>query len=92
MLRDVIEVRPLERYELLVRFDDGAQGVVDVSQLVRLEGVFEPLRRRSFFTQVHVHPELGVICWPNGADLDSAVLYSQVTGAPLPGGSALQKT
>jgi hypothetical protein len=75
-----------------MRFDDGTQGVVDISQLVRLEGVFEPLRRRSFFTQVRVHPELGVIFWPNGADLDSEVLYSHVTGAPLPGGSALQKT
>jgi hypothetical protein len=38
MLRDVIEVRPIEKYELLVRFDDGAQGVVGVSRLVRLEG------------------------------------------------------
>lgn len=92
MPRDVIEVRPLEHYQLQVRFDDGTQGVIDVSQLVRLEGVFEPLRRRSFFTQVRVHPELRVICWPNGADLDSEVLYSHVTGAPLPGGSALQKT
>jgi len=92
MPRDVIEVRPLEHYKLQVRFDDGAQGVIDVSQLVRLKGVFEPLKRRSFFAQVRVHPELGVICWPNGADLDSEVLYSHVTGAPLPGDSALQNT
>jgi len=90
MLRDVVEVQPLDGFKLQVRFDDCTEGIVDVSQLVRLDGIFEPLRQRSFFTQVHVHPELGVISWPNGADLDSAVLYSCLTGAPLPGGPALK--
>lgn len=46
--------------------------------------VFEPLRDPGYFRQVRVHPELFVICWPNGADIDSDVLYSLATGTPLP--------
>jgi hypothetical protein len=34
MLRDVISVECLGSYQLLVRFDDGVEGVVDVHQTV----------------------------------------------------------
>jgi hypothetical protein len=47
--------------------------------------VFEPLRNPALFRQAKVHPELGAICWPNDADLDSDVLYATVTGTPIPG-------
>jgi hypothetical protein len=84
MLKDVTKVRPLDRYRLHLRFEDGVEGVVDLEKLIRFEGVFAPLRDPSFFEQVAVDPELGAICWPNGADLDPDVLYSHVTGVPLP--------
>jgi hypothetical protein len=63
-----------------VRFDDGVEGVIDVEAMVPLDGVFAPLRERAYFEQVRVHPELGTIYWPNGADLDPDVLYARVTG------------
>ena len=84
MLRDIVEVRPLDGYRLHLRFEDGVNGDIDVSDLIRFEGIFAPLRDPHFFQQVRVHPELGVICWPNGADLDPDVLYSRVSGAPVP--------
>ena len=31
-----------------------------------------------------MHPELGTIGWPNDVDLDPVVLYSLVTGKPIP--------
>jgi len=41
-----------------------------------------------------VHPELGTVCWPDGADLDPDVLYAKVSGNPIrlltPGGSELE--
>ena len=82
MLKDIIEVRPLEGCRL--RLEDGMAGDIDVSELIRFEGIFAPLRDPHFFEQVRVHPELGVICWPNGADLDSDVLYARVSGTPVP--------
>jgi hypothetical protein len=48
--------------------------------MVQFTGVFEPLHDQAFFAQARVHPELGTVCWPNDADLDSDVLYSKVTG------------
>lgn len=71
LLHDVISVEPLGVHRVRVRSDDGVDGVVDVERVVRLSGVFEELRESSFFAQVKVHPELGVVYWPNGADLDS---------------------
>jgi Protein of unknown function (DUF2442) len=83
VLRDVVSVEPLDDYRLRVRFDDGVEGVVDVTQLVTFTGVFEPLRSIDFFAQATVDPELGTVRWPNHADLDSDVLYAKVTGAPI---------
>jgi len=84
MLTDVVEVRPLEGYQLYVRFGDGVAGVLDLQKLIQFEGVFAALRQRSFFEQVRVNPELGAICWPNGADLDPDVVYAQLSGRPIP--------
>lgn len=84
MLKDIVEVRPLEGYRLYLRFEDGVEGVVDIKDLVPLEGVFAPLSEPATFQQVRVHSELGTVYWPNGADLDPDVLYSRITGIPLP--------
>lgn len=84
MLTDVVEVEPLDGFQLKVRFEDGAEGVIDVSQLVPLTGVFAALCDRKEFVSVRVDPELGTVCWSSGADLDPDVLYSLVTGKALP--------
>jgi hypothetical protein len=84
MLQDIVEAIPLEGYRLKLRFEDGAAGVVDVSQCVKFTGVFAPLRDRAEFAAVRVDAELGTVCWPCGADLDPDVLYALVSGKPLP--------
>jgi hypothetical protein len=84
-MHDVAAVVPLKNLTLQVRFADGAEGTVEVTKLVRLDGIFARLREAEFLRQVAVNEELGCVCWPNGADLDSDVLYSTITGAALPG-------
>jgi Protein of unknown function (DUF2442) len=84
MLKDIVEVQPLDDYRLRIRFEDGAEGIVDLAQIVPFSGVFAPLRDRSEFALVKVNHELGTICWPSGADLDPDVLYSLITGEALP--------
>lgn len=78
MLPDIVAAKPLELHRLHLRFDDGAEGVVDVSELVPFEGVFAPLRDPEVFARVSVDPELGTVVWPNGADLDPIVLYERI--------------
>lgn len=85
MLKDIVAVQPLDGYRLRLRFEDGAEGDIDVSTMVPFTGVFAALKDRSTFAAVRVDPDLGTVVWPNGADLDPAVLYTTVTGAPLPG-------
>ena len=84
MLKDVTEVKSLEGYRLMLSFDDGVTGIVDISELIEFTGVFEPLLESDYFDQVRVDPEIGTICWPNDADIDPDVLYHLVTGEPIP--------
>jgi hypothetical protein len=74
-LARVKAVRPLEGYTLHVVFTDGTQRTIDVERYLR-GPVFERVRRdRAFFEAVAVDDELGVVVWPNGADIDPDVLY-----------------
>lgn len=83
MLKDIVAVRPLEGYHLYLRFEDGAEGVVDLATQLSFRGVFEPLRDPAYFQLARVDPDLGTVAWPNGADLDPDVLYSILTGSPI---------
>ena len=84
MLVDVVQVEVLEPYRLRLRFEDGLIGEVDVARLVRFEGVFEVLKCPGTLAAVRVDPELGTIVWPNGADLDAAVLRAVIEGPSKP--------
>jgi hypothetical protein len=83
MLKDIIEVQPTQDYRLRLRFEDGREGEVDIAAMIRFEGIFAPLKDPAEFLKVRVDPELGTICWPNGADLDPDVLYAKVTGEEI---------
>jgi hypothetical protein len=83
MLKDVIAVRSLGGYRLHLCFEDGVEGVVDLSPHLSFRGVFEPLSDPAFFARVRVDSELGTVVWPNGADLDPDVLYARLTGTPV---------
>jgi len=84
MLKDIVAVQPLDRYKLHLTFEDDVEGIVDIAELIEFTGVFEPLRDWAYFAQVTVNPDLGTICWDNGADLDPDVLYSLVANQSLP--------
>jgi hypothetical protein len=69
-------------YTLLLSFDDGLSGQVDLSS--RLFGpIFEPLRDPFLFAQVQVD-EYGAVCWPNGADLAPDALYRTISSQAEP--------
>lgn len=61
-----------------LRFDDGLEGEVDLSD--ELHGpVLEPLRDIRFFRQVQLHPELRTLVWPNGADFAPEFLRKKLS-------------
>ena len=80
----VVAARPVGGHRVRLRFEDGKSGTVDISRLVPFEGVFAPLREARYFRKLAVYGDGGgTIYWPNGADIDPAVLYAEVTGEPI---------
>lgn len=74
----VTDVEPLEGLSIRVTFSDGAIKEIDLADLFRAGGVFEPIReRRAIFGQVRVNPESQTVEWPGEVDLDPEVLYGR---------------
>ena len=68
MLPRIVEAHYIAGFKIWVRFSDGAEGEVDLSQ--ELTGpIFAPLRNVEEFKRFSLHPELRTLVWPNGADL-----------------------
>jgi hypothetical protein len=81
MLYDVVEARALPNYRVWVRFEDGVEGVADLSHLAG-HGVFKRwVENPAEFERVSVDPESGTIIWPGGLDVAPDRLYQDVVGA-----------
>ena len=83
----ITECRAIDNSRVWLRFDDGAEGTVDLARL-RGRGVFAAWDDPAVFAQARIDPETGTVCGPGGIDLDPYVLHSEITGAPLPGSHA----
>lgn len=61
-------------HRVRLEFDDGAERTRDLFPL--LTGpVFEAIRAdHDEFAKVFIDPDLGVLCWPNGTDIDAELL------------------
>ena len=74
----VTDARYVQGYTIWLRFNNGAEGEVDLRG--ELEGeVFGPLADVELFQRFHVDPELNTIVWENGADLAPEYLYENMT-------------
>ncbi|MDO9117135.1 MAG: DUF2442 domain-containing protein [Nitrospira sp.] len=66
--------------QLRVTFVDGTTGTVDLRNFLnapQIQGtVFEPLRDPAVFAQMRV--AMGVVQWPNGADLAPDAMYDAI--------------
>ena len=77
-------VETLPGFRVKLRFEDGVEGVVDLSHLAG-KGVFAAWLQPGFFERAFISPDCRTLTWPGELDLDPCVLYHQVTGKPLPG-------
>jgi len=73
------EVKPLENYRIFVKFSDGKEGIVDLSD-IKGKGVFAAWNDKEVFESVKINEESGTVVWPGGIDLCPDVLYSEVSG------------
>ena len=82
MLYRIVDAKALPSYRLWVRFEDGVEGEVDVSDLVG-KGVFKAWQDPEFFNQVYIDEEAGTVAWPGDLDLAPDALYRDVSGVPV---------
>ncbi len=74
---DITNVAVPRHGTLRLTFADGLAGEVDV--LDRMHGpVFDEARTPQGFAQARVDPEIGTVCWPDGADLAPDTLYERL--------------
>jgi hypothetical protein len=74
----IVELSPRENYGLFLRYEDGTEGVVDLSSMAG-RGVFAAWLVPGVLEQANLS-EFGVPEWPGELDLCSDSLYMQLTG------------
>lgn len=77
-VKKVSGVRALPNHTIWVRYEDGIEGVVDLSSYSG-RGVFTPWSDPSFFANVHVSPH-GSIAWNEDIGLCPDSIYLEITG------------
>lgn len=74
MILRVTDAKLVRDFVVLVRFNDGSEGEVDLS--AELEGpVFEPLKDPKMFAQFRLDPDTHTLVWPTGADFAPEILH-----------------
>jgi hypothetical protein len=77
MFLHVREAKYLHDYVVWIRFNDGAEGEIDLES--ELEGeVFGPLKDLDLFRRFRVDTEIETLVWENGADLAPEFLYDNM--------------
>ena len=73
-----IEIKPLDGYKIWLRYEDGVEGEVDLSDVAG-KGVFAAWNDRAFFESARLD-EYGDIAWGDEIGLCQDALYMEITG------------
>jgi len=77
MILHVVEAAYQRDYVIRLKFNDGAEGYVDLRD--ELYGdMFAPLADKDRFKAFKLDPELNTIVWENGADLAPEFLHARL--------------
>ncbi|HRH81266.1 MAG TPA: DUF2442 domain-containing protein [Thiobacillaceae bacterium] len=77
MILHVDEMKHLEGYRLLLTFNNGESGTVDLNGLLEGE-VFAPLNDPESFATARLDPLFKTVVWSNGADMAPEYLLDLV--------------
>ena len=76
MFLHVTHAKPLDGYRVEVGFDDGREGIADLTDALK-GPMFESLKDPDVFRKFRIDEELQTMVWPNGTDLAPEYLYYQ---------------
>ena len=74
----LLEVKPLEEFSLYVKYSDGVEGKVDLSEFAS-KGVFALWNDYSQFEKVTIGSS-GELVWNEDVDMDGLGIYLKLTG------------
>lgn len=75
----IVELKALPKLTLFVKFNDGVEGNVDLSDL-KGKGVFKLWDIEGEFEKVYIGKETGVLTWNEDVDLDVLNIYLTIIG------------
>ncbi len=77
-----VDVRPLEAYQIWVKFEDGVEGNYDLAPIMARGNLFKQWEDRCVFEDVKVDGEWRAIVWGDTGDLEicSDMVYMELTG------------
>ncbi len=79
MYFDIIKAEYIEEYKIKLTFEDGSDGIVDLSTYKDKNNVFKSFLDQVYFTDFKV--EYGTLVWGNGElDIAPETLYRIATG------------
>ncbi len=78
-MKRLLEAQIIANYQVRLVFDDGAQGIVDLST-EPMTGVFTAWKDPQFFHQMRVGNAGRCLEWPGDLDLCADSLWCQATG------------
>ena len=90
MILHVVEARYDRDYIIHLKFNDGAEGYVDLTGELHGE-MFSPLKNLTRFKAFRVDPELETVVWDNGADFAPEFLHSRLLVTVQPDDQEEQK-
>lgn len=82
MIISVNQADYLGDYRLLLQFDNGERGEVDLQDLIFKYPAAEPLRDKSRFQQFSLD-EWSTVVWDCGFDVSPETLYERATGKSI---------
>lgn len=75
MLHVIKQAVPEKEHRLRLRFADGCEGILDLTELINKNGVYTKLRDDDAFARVRVGPNGRWVEWPQDIDLCADALY-----------------
>lgn len=73
----LISVSALDKYKIRIKFSDGTEGTIDLSDVAG-KGVFKAWDADDTFSKIFINEESGAITWPGNIDIDTLNCYLQI--------------
>ncbi len=79
MISKPVNVKALDNYKILIEFEDGTNGEINLDFL-KGKGIFEAWNDYATFKKVYIDDETKSIAWSSDIEIDSNNLYLKLIG------------